>query len=161
MLKMKRAQNSIRNQKGMAVIEALPLLVVFVMLVSFGLGFYGVIHTSTLHSIAARTYAFETFRNRANLYYYREEGSGLDRPLHLGKKGYRYHAIQNEYDDRQNFVASTRPISIGRAIASTKATEEVHNLKVYSLDRRNEKVDVNPVWIMIAYGICLNAQCGE
>ena len=42
-------------------------MVIFVMLMSFGMGLFGVVHTAILHSIAARTYSFETFRQRTNL----------------------------------------------------------------------------------------------
>lgn len=160
MLKINR-KSSLRNEKGMAIIETLPLLVVFVMLTGFGLGLFGVVHTATLHSIAARTYAFETFRNRANLDYYREDGSGLTEPYYLGKKGYRYHAVQNEGDARMEFVATVRALTFGRDLAATSATEVVHNQQIFSLNKRNEKIAVNPVWIMVAYGICLNAQCGN
>lgn len=159
MLKLKRSPHS--NQKGMAIIETLPLLVIFVMLSGFGLGLYGVVHTATLHSIAARTYAFETFRNRTKLDYYREDGSGLTDPFFLGKKGYRYHAIQNESDDRTDFVATTRPLTLGRSVDAVSASETVHNVGIYNIGKRNEKVSVNPAWVMVAYGICLNAQCGD
>lgn len=152
---------SLRNEKGMAIIETIPLLVVFIMLTSFGLGLYGTVQTAILHSIAARTYAFETFRNRANLNFYREDGSGMGQPLYLGKKGFRVHAIQNESDDRMEFIATERPISLGRSITSVNAGENVHNNGIFNLDRRNEKVSVNPVWIMVAYGICLDAKCGD
>ena len=160
MLKQIR-KSSLRNESGMAVIETLPLLVVFVMLTGFGLGLFGVIHTATLHSIAARTYAFETFRNRTKLDFYREDGSGLTDPYYLGKKGYRYHAVQNEGDARFDFVATTRPVTLGRAVAATSSPEIVHNQQIFNLDKRNIKVAVSPVWIMVAYGICLNAQCGN
>jgi hypothetical protein len=160
MLKTSR-KSSLRNEKGMAIIETLPLLVLFIMLTGFGLGLFGVIHTATLHSIAARTYAFETFRNRTKLDYYREDGSGLDEPYFLGKKGYRYHAVQNEGDPRLEFVATTRALTYGRDLAEAKAPELVHNQGIFNMDKRNEKIAVNPVWIMVAYGICLNAQCGN
>lgn len=158
---MSRAKRTINNNKGMAMIEALPLLIIFVMLVSFGLGFYGIVHTSTLHSIAARTYAFETFRGRTNLNYFREDGSGLDRPLYMGKRGFRYHAIQNEYGGPDQFVATERTLSIGRNLASTENSSDTHNQKIYDLAARNEKISVNPVWVMVGYGICLNASCGN
>jgi hypothetical protein len=144
----------------MAMFEVIPLLVMFITLICFVFGFYGVIHTSILHSIAARTYAFETFRARTNIYVFREDGSGLTTPRHFTKKGWRYHAIQHETDPRNRFVATTRPISFGRELASEGSTEMVHNQGVFNIKERNEDVSANPVWIMVGYGICLNAACG-
>ena len=67
------------NQKGMAVFEIVPLLVLFVLLLNFVFGFFGIIHSGILNSIAARNYAFETFRNRTSLNYIRDEStSDLD-----------------------------------------------------------------------------------
>lgn len=158
-----RAANRLANERGFAMIETVPLLVIFVVLMSFGMGFFGVVHTAVLHSMAARTYSFETFRQRTNLYYYREDGSGVDAGLskNFGKKGWRYHAVQHETDDRNKFVATTRPIALGRAIASQESNETTHNKNIFALPARNERVSVNPVWVMVGYGICLNAQCGN
>lgn len=81
------------DQNGMATLESLPLLVIFTFLMSYGMGLFGAIHTGILQSIAARTYAFETFRNRSHLLIYRENISGLYYPLHTGNFGMRYHAV--------------------------------------------------------------------
>ena len=152
------------NERGLAMIETVPLLVLFVVLMSFGMGFFGVVHTAVLHSIAARTYSFETFRQRTNLYFYREDGSGeqVSLSINYSKKGWRYHGVQHETDARTKFVATTRPIALGRAIASQDASETTHNKTIISeLLPRNERVSVNPVWVMVGYGICLNASCGN
>ncbi len=151
----------IKNQKGMAMIEAVPLLVVFIMLLTFGLGFYGAIHTATLNSIGARTYAFETFRQRSDLTFFREEGSGVSSPMHYDKKGFRYHAVSHESDLRAFFVATLRPMSIGRDIASAGDDVSTHNSKVFEIQRRNQEVNVSPMWIMVGYGICMNSRCGN
>ncbi|MBX3020615.1 MAG: hypothetical protein KF799_02970 [Bdellovibrionales bacterium] len=158
-----RAAHILKSQKGMAIIETVPLLVIFVVLMSFGMGFFGVIHTAVLHSIAARTYSFETFRQRTNLYFFREDGSGTNAStaINFTKKGWRFQAVQHETDDRKRFVATTRPISLGRAIAATDTNEETHNKDILSLLPRNQRVAVNPVWVMVGYGICLNAKCGN
>lgn len=151
----------LKNQKGLAMIETIPLIVIFIVMVSFGMGFFGVVHTAALHSIAARTYAYETFRNRANLYYFREDGSGLETPINFTTKQWRYHAIQNETDERQLFVATTRPIALGRGVAVSETNADTHNVEIFQILPRNERVSVNPVWIMVGYGICLNASCGN
>lgn len=159
-----RSSSILRGEKGTALLETIPLLVVFVVLMSFGLGLFGAVHTAVLYSIAARTYSFETFRNRTNLYYFREDGSGLEpgKGIQFHKKGWRYQAVQNEADNRSLFVATTRPLAIGRGVAAANASGEVHNSTViFGLQERNEKVDVSPIWVMVGYGICLNATCGN
>ena len=147
----------------MAIVETVPLLVIFVVLMSFGMGFWGVVHTAVLHSIAARTYAFEVFRQRASLMYHREDGSGLNPgdALNYSKKGWRYMAVNHEKDQRNKFVATTRPIALGRAIANSDTTEATHNETIYDLLPRNERTSVNPIWVMVGYGICLNQTCGN
>lgn len=154
---------NIRNEKGMAIIEAVPLLVIFVVLMSFGLGFYGVIHTATLSSIGARTYAFETFRNRTNLSYFREDSSGLNvsESKNNSKKGWRFHGIQSEKFRINRWYPTQRPIALGQAVAGTNTSPDVHNQQIFAILPRNERVSVNPVWVMVGYGICLNATCGN
>jgi len=162
---MKPLKSSLQNQRGLAMIESIPLLVIFVVLLSFGVGMYAAIHTATLHSIGSRTYAFETFRQRTNLNYFREDISGLrvaDSRTYA-KFGWRYHAVQSESDSRNEFVPSARRISINREVAAEAGsrTQDVHNSQIYSLNARNERVSVNPIWIMVGYGICMNASCGN
>lgn len=153
----------LRNEKGLAMIETVPLLVIFVILTSFGMGFFGVVHTAVLHSIAARTYSFETFRQRSNLYYYREDASGENpaKSINYTKKGWRYHAVQHETDSRDKFVAATRPIAMGTGLGQQSANENAHNRSIFAILPRNERISVNPVWVMVGYGLCLNATCGN
>ncbi len=56
----------------MATIEMLPMMFIFIFLFSYTLGAFGIIHTGIKNSISARAYAFETFRNRSNLVYFRD-----------------------------------------------------------------------------------------
>lgn len=149
------------NQNGSALLETIPLLVIFVMLLSFGMGLFGVVHTAILHSIGSRTYAFETFRQRTNLTYFREDQSGIfGNKVSYQKKGWRYHAVNHETDPRQNFVATTRPITIGQT-PSNSTNEDINNSSIYAMPVRNSDIQVNPAWIMVGYGICLNMQCGN
>ena len=145
------------------MIETVPLIVIFVVMTSFAMGFYGVVQTAILHSIAARTYSFETFRQRTNLYYFREDGSGLlaSKSLNFKKKGWRYHAVHNTYDGRDFFVPSQRNIALGSTAPTSENSKDTHNTSIYNLQPRNERISVNPVWIMVGYGICLNATCGS
>lgn len=139
------------------------MLVVFVTLLSFTLGMYGVVQTAILHSIGARTYAFETFRQRTNLSYLREDGTGLSKSTsyNYSKKGWRYHGVQHESDARPSFVATVRPISFGTTTPPGDNTDPTNNQGVYQILPRNQKVSTNPAWIMVGYGICMTAQCGN
>jgi hypothetical protein len=156
-------KNILRNNRGIALLETIPLVVIFVMLMSFGMGLFGLIHTAILHSIAARTYSMETFRQRANLSYFREDGSGLDaaKSFNYTKKQWRYQAVQHEADARNVFVATVRPIALGRTIAGGDATETTNNVSIFAMQSRNEKIGINPGWVMVGYGICLRAECGN
>lgn len=155
----------LKNQRGIALLETIPLLVIFVMLMSFSMGMFGIIHTGVLHSIAARTYSFESFRQRTNLYYFREDGSGLNpaKSINFTKKGWRYHAIQHENDQRDRFVATVRPISLGKSLSPQgDMTEQTNNVSIIDMpNQRNTKISTNPAWVMVGYGICLNAGCGN
>lgn len=148
----------------MATIEALPILVLFVMLVAFMFGSFGIIHTGILHSIAARNYAMETFRHRSNLVYFRDDGS---EPFNFAKIGNRFHGIapENYTDVGDGFLPTQRSISM---VMTTDPVNE-KNAKVH-FDLTNqvkdgvrvrENVAVNPVWIKVQYGICMDARCGD
>lgn len=160
---VKTLATPLKNEKGIALLETIPLLVIFVMLISFGLGLFGAVHTAILHSIGARTYAFESFRQRTNLSYFRENGSGniLSTARNFSQQGWRYHAVQNEKDDRSFLVPSTRSIALGRQTASIDSSVETNNTSIYALETRNTRVEVNPIWVMVGYGICLNMACGN
>ena len=148
----------------MAIIETLPLIVVFVILIAYGLGLWGSIHTGILHSIAARTYAFETFRNRTHLTYFREEGSGFNDPQQYLNKEFRFHAIQSTVPPQgRTFYATQRPMALTLESEREPASMEDHNSNIHVLSGRNQRsggVGVNPIWIMVGYAICLNPQCG-
>ena len=161
MKKLLRTPN-LRSQKGIALLETVPLIVIFAMLLSFGLGMFGIIHTAVLHSIAARAYSFETFRQRTNLYYFREDGSGLKaaESLNFTKKGWRYQAVQSDVDKRRYFIATTRPISIATREPAGDMSGQANNVGIYQMGARNDRISVSPAWIMVGYGICLNANCG-
>lgn len=145
----------------MASVEAIPLIVIFVMFVGYMLGMFGYVHSGILYSIAARSYAFETFRNRTNVVYFREQGAGLSAPLHFQNHANRYHAIANpEQNTGTNFIATTREISFGRRQPNAIISDEAHAEQIPQLEIRNQSLGVNPAWLTIGYGICLNSSCG-
>lgn len=152
----------------MAIIETLPLLVIFVMLIAYGLGLFGAIHTAVLYSISARQYAFETFRHRTNLEYFRENQSGLTtRNYHLSEQ-IRFHGIQTDYlghKDGSGLASTARRIRFDRKAASSEADIADHNTKIFNMQYRNRGrdgggVEVSPIWIKVGYGLCLTAECG-
>lgn len=160
------------NQKGMASVEMIPILMMFIVLVNFALGFFGVIHSGILNSIAARNYAFETFRNRADLNYLRD-AAGAQAISYLGK-GFRYHFVVAENEKREEAVATKRPIKFTEVVspADPLATANDHEKKVRSIKDKGAVSEVfagktkaegdsgvSPVWIMTSYGICLRASC--
>lgn len=159
-MKLAKRPNILKNEKGMALLETVPLLVIFAMLISFALGLFGYIHAGILHSISARAHAFETFRNRTNLTYFRENLTGISNPQHYANKGFRLHLISAPNDPRLKFTATAMPIRIG-STSEKKGSTESHNQGIFSLQARNQNVEVNPAWLMISYGICINYNCGD
>ncbi len=159
-MKTKR-QHPINNNKGLASIEATVLTVLFVSMIYYTFGFFGVVHTGVLHNIHSRTYVFETFRHRTNLMYFR---SNRGAPLHFYGTMTRLHGINNDSGGfSSSQVATERPIIMGMEIEESGRQQSVHNRDVF--DRvpagdRNQAVSVNPVWIMTMYGICLSNDCG-
>lgn len=158
-----RGRNILRSRKGLATVEAVPLLVIFVMISGFALGLWGSIHTAILHSIAARTYAFETFANRTNLTVHRLTRSTEN--LTNRKKGIRFHAISSENQRASGsnsviWTVTTRPLAVGYPSPNVRAPAATHLSKIFDLQPRNQNVDVGPIWIMVGYGMCLNSTCG-
>ncbi len=154
----------LNNEKGMAVLETIPLLVVFMVLMTYAMGFWGTIHASILNSIAARTYAFETFRNRSNLKQFRESVPGLT----YEDRSFRFHAIND--GTFQDFVAPRMNISFSNFQTRDRGELEDPTSAMHSAitdpnaDRGPSSVvgpkdGVNPIWIQIGYGYCLDVNC--
>ena len=169
---MMKRNSVLRNEKGLATVETIPLLVVFVILLAYSFGTFGVIHTGILNSIAARTYAFETMRGRANVTYFRDNVHDGVPParMHFSRKGNRVHGIRNEplaggNSDNTGFRATERPLRIGFGnipADPSRNTASIHNERIFT-DVREQvqtQIGVSPVWVMTQYGICLNAACG-
>ncbi len=146
------------------MIESLPLLFIFVVLLAYGMGFFGIVHTGILNSIGARNYAFETFSNRAILTLFRDDpGTDERNILYYDKAGSRYHGIRadNSPNDSTSF-ATTRPLALGIKPPTSSASVQEHNIDIYALPGRNRNgVAASPAWIMIGYGICIDSKCGD
>ncbi|MBO9667304.1 MAG: hypothetical protein J7501_10890 [Bdellovibrio sp.] len=162
---LKPRKSLLNNERGSAMIETIPIIIVIVTFLTFSLGFFGAIHSGVLNSIASRNYAFETFRHRADLTYFRTTGTQDVVQFHYDVLKFRSHAIGTEKDNKgQKWLATTRKIgfNFGQKEAEASGTKSDHNKTVRDLNEseRNEKVGVNPIWIKTSYGICLNAACG-
>jgi len=157
----------LKNSRGNAIIEIVPILAIFVLILNFSLGFFGLIHSGILNSIGARNYAFETFRNRPNLEYLRDV-VGSDNGFTYAKSQIRFHAIKTEGQsvDPSKFQASRRPIQFSeiRGVAEEKIVPNRTIFKNIMEGQRASETNidegVNPAWVKVTYGICLQANCG-
>ncbi|MBL7545006.1 MAG: hypothetical protein JNL11_14410 [Bdellovibrionaceae bacterium] len=170
----------LKNNRGMAALEVVGIFAVIMILFNFSLGFYGVIQTGILKSMAARNYAFETYRFRSNLDFFWRNGSdttGLSRYRLFGN---RFHGVTSENSvASDHWAATARPISFvssfggmgedGVDYSRTPGSDgnaQLHNKLVYEirddgkplLDEK-DKYKAFPVWIKSVYGICINAKC--
>ncbi len=164
-----KSSSRLRDERGSAMIETVPLLMIFIVLLGFGLGFFGVIQTAIMNSMAARTYAFETFRNRADLTIFRDTTDPGTTP-YAYTWGSRFHAVSGENTSIKHTYATARPILFGafRSIASvpTSGSQDpvtLHNDTIYKkpIQVRYRNTGVSPAWVMVGYGICLDANCGD
>ncbi len=153
------------SEDGTAILECIPLLFVFVLFIGYSFGSFGVIHTSILNSIAARNYAFETFRHRTNLIYQRDTKNPVS--LYYYGSHNRVHLIQSESNDNSPsaFYATERSLAMGIPSARPlHRTDSIyHATKVYEIVTgvQNQDKEVSPVWVMTQYGICLDINCGD
>ena len=153
------------NEKGMATIETLPILIIFLILFTYVFGSFGAIHTGILHSIAARNYAFSTFTHRPNLTYFRSnDHSNLGENYEMSQV--RYHGVKNKNTASADYrwVASAQSLSqVGIKLGEEDSDKaSVHNNDVHTISPREEtEVKVSKVWIKVVYGICINAFCGD
>ncbi|MFK8136829.1 MAG: hypothetical protein AB8E15_00585 [Bdellovibrionales bacterium] len=159
---------NIRNNKGFASIEAMVMLFIMAILVSFSLGTFGVTHTAILNNIAARTYAMETIGNAADVSYFllSHRNTGQGAPSNYEQLGYRVHGIMSDHSNigsEPKLIPTARNIDIrARQNGGSRDTVERHR-RVANIDltkRIRSQDTVNDVWVKTLYGICLNAQCG-
>lgn len=173
---LKKSSLSLASQKGMAVVELIPTLIVFMLLINFSLGLFGSIHSGILNNIAARNLLFETLRHRPNVAYHRDFES---RGTRFHQKGYRFSGIVKENAPDLRWYATSRPVAftsgfggtsseLGTSLAERGPANEPdaanrHNRDVPQLDEnvRNERVGVAQIWLKQIYGICLSSRCGD
>jgi len=147
------------------MVETLPILIIFVVLFGYGLGLFSVVHTAIMNSMAARTYTFETLSNRSDVTLFRDRAANgvYDEYRSYGT---RFHTVNSELKMTEGApntqYATTRELAFGRRVPASKAKESDHNEKIYQLSGRNSgQVEASPAWVMVGYGICIDAQCGD
>jgi hypothetical protein len=180
MLKLRKKLFSANRKKedGMAVIEAIPVLFMLVMVFNFSLGFFGAIHSGILNSIGSYNYAFETFRYRSSLVYFRpgvkeknyksssnrvhgitKDGSEQAANEAKGAWPVTFRGITFNYvkeDPKRNLAGITESErKYGDRSSSTNiwfATSE------YTPDASNS-IQTPRIWLKTVYGMCINADC--
>ena len=162
MLRQYVLKRHLKKQKGMASMEAMFSIILYLALLSFSLGFFGVVHSGIVNSIAARYSAFDIFNNRTYLKYHRDNEPSIH---HSHKKnGFRFHTIISEENSAgdTDFVATQRYIAFAkihekkRGVDNNKRRDMVEEAR----NNNNDKgYSFNPVWVKTGYGICLNAFC--
>ena len=164
MLNIKRTFKTINNEDGTATLEAIPLIVIFVIFFAYGLGLFGAIHSGILLSISSRTYAFETFRNRTNTNIFRYSANAHNGNLiYYDKIGFRFHLTYDHVFTGGNIIAVDKRIAMGLQREPQGDDETTHAINIYDdviTGERNKTVGVDPIWLAIGYGLCINAQCG-
>ncbi len=145
-----KQKHFLRSSRGVAVVEMLPLLFIFVMFFGITFGFWSAIHKATLHSIAARHYGFEVIHNRSDLYYHRDTDTGKPNKNYYGKpnKGLRYFAIV----EHQTVDPELKP-RINKLNLFDKGELTINSIQ-------DPTLEVNPIKLKIGYGICIDYECG-
>ena len=157
-----------QNQKGFATIELVAFLILFVAMTGFLFGFWGVFHAATLNSIAARAYAYETFRHRTHLNYFRIEHPDSDY-RHFYNIGFRRHHIVDGDggSSGDDFYARFEFLSLNLGLGDADENEPDSNYRNETLYQeiqtasRYSRQGVNPIWFKINYGICIHPGCGD
>lgn len=175
------------SEKGMALVEAIPILFLLVVVFNFSLGFFGAIHSGILSSIGSYNYALETFRFKSNLVYFRP---GVDKANYSAsknrvhgttKEGSEFSAVSPE--EKSNWPAAIRAITFnfvkGDANKGLTALNQVcdengcrnyapdetsniwHAGSTYVPQSGQDPIQTPRIWIKTVYGICITADCGD
>lgn len=186
MLKTTKRKNK-KSEKGMAIIEAIPVLFMLVLIFNFSLGFFGAVHSGILNSMASYNYALETFRFKSNLMYFRPGASITNNRLSQNRiHGTTQDGTEALIEEKGKWPATLRAITFnykpdtpGRDLAnvqdskngklplsepereykSTPPDNNVWSFTSKSVPKDGNSVQTARVWIKTVYGICLNADC--
>ncbi len=164
------------DERGLALVEAIPVLFMIIVIFNFSLGFFGAIHSGILNSIGAYNYTIETFRFRSNLMYFRP---GSDLKSHYLQSKNRVHGViqdGNSFTDTKGapWPVTVRTVAFAAGATGLKGQEgsaNDHQFKrkddptnVWKYDSNyapssNAATNIPEIWIKTVYGICLNADC--
>ena len=143
--------NFLTNQKGVAMVEMLPLLAIFILLFGLLFGFWSSIHSGTLNSISARRYAFEVLNNRTHFIYHRDTRAPEGAISYYEADGKRFFATVKSQSDIL-LEANKRSFNLFNE-AGLRITGEP------PCRYKNEKGECI-IKIKTGYGICIDVDCG-
>ncbi len=156
-----------KQQSGWASVEAAALLIIFGVMLGYTFGAFGIVHTGIVNSIAARTYAFETFDNRSDLRYFRSNrfDANGDTSEHYQNIGFRVHGILSGIDADNPGDPEFIPTERWLTLKQEEDVEEGRNERNHARLEQDppsgqERLQANPVWIKTTYGICIDFACG-
>lgn len=142
-------QNFLNNQQGIAVVEMLPLLSIFVILFGLTFGLWTGIHSGALQSIAARHYAFEVINNRTHFIYHRDTENPAGDKSYYEKDGKRFFAIIEDTTNPR-LIAEKKPLNLFGQ----------DSLQITG-DSSASAQQSNPIKLKTGYGICIDFECGN
>ena len=170
-----------KSEKGMAIIESIPVLFMLILVFNFSLGFFGAVHTGILNSIASYNYTLETFRFKSNLMYFRPGGGTTNYALSKnrvhGTTQDGSEVLPNEKKDNGKWPATIRYITFNfskddpkRSLASigesdrefkqrTSSTNIWFANSKYKPTEGGTPIQTPRIWVKTVYGICLTADC--
>ena len=146
-----KKQGFLINQRGVAMVEMLPLLAIFVLLFGLTFGFWSSIHSGTLQTISARHYAFEVINNRTHFIYHRDTLAPQGNTSYYEKDGKRFFAVvEFQPGGTPNIVAEKKSLSLF----------DKDSLRITG-DPQSNRPQTNPIKLKTGYGICIDFKCGE
>ena len=166
----------LKDEQGLATIETVPLLSIFIILITYALGFWGSIHSGVLSAMAARNYAFETFRNRSHLTQFRDNIELSDgNPNFLEEKWeMRVHRVVEDGISSGDSPAIQMPISFNdynldksdrkdndQSFHNDLTTNGAGRLpSSLGYNENQSERGSNTIWLQVGYGYCLTLECG-
>ena len=171
----------LKNKKGIAIIEFLFMFFIFVFTLVLIYGSWGIVHSSILHSIGARFYAWDNIRHRSNIVFIRDNMEIENAVKHVyWKKSSRFFVV-NKKGAGEDFISHKLRVDLGGSDWSqsgpgnegflgldtnTRGREPGVYQKPWegldnslNIDQRNRRFKTSQVRLEIGYGICLTATC--
>lgn len=177
-INFKQKNKKKKNEKGMALVEAIPVLFMLALVFNFSLGFFGAVHSGIMNSIGSYNYTLETFRFRSNLMYFRPGAGMSNYKMAMNRvHGVTADGYKKNDTDKARWPATVRTIALNmKSTSGLKNPEAIdpssHNYKDkpnggiwatgdkdFSPNSENEGPKTAEIWIKTVYGICLNADC--